>query len=298
MTDQATLEDFQKPVSEPIDIYKLSKDLRNASKLLTDSEARYLVDGYYQIQKSRIAASHQAGTQLKNNEPTEFLNYTSNNLEILEGQIRYALDKYSLSRVEGKWLQSIHGVGPVIAAGLLSAVNLDKTYCVAALWRFAGLDPTLEWKKGNKRPYNAQLKTLCYKVGECFVRAKNMKGDYYGKFYNERKAIEISKNENFDFKDQAASKLAKFNISKSTDAYEWYSKGLLPPAHIHARARRHMVKLFLSHFYMVAYFCRFGQLPALPYAIAQLGHVHIIPIPRVDMVPGLEDAFRNWRSAV
>jgi len=38
-------------------IQRLNKDLKEASKKLTQETARYFTDRYYQIQKNRIAAS-------------------------------------------------------------------------------------------------------------------------------------------------------------------------------------------------------------------------------------------------
>jgi len=61
-----------------------------------------------------------------------------------------------------------------------------------------------------------------------------------------------------------------------------YSKGILPPAHIHARAKRPIVKLFLSHWHKVAYQVHYGEKPPSPYAIEHLGHVHEIPVPNWD----------------
>ena len=53
-------------------------------------------------------------------------------------------------------------------------------------------------------------------------------------------------------------------------------KGILPDGHIHARAKRYAVKLFLAHLHSVWYEIEFGREPPLPYAIAILGHAHHI----------------------
>jgi DNA modification methylase len=80
--------------------------------------------------------------------------------------------------------------------------------------------------------------------------------------------------------DQAATKLEKFKIGKTTDAYKAYSIGKLPPAHIHARAKRYAVKLFLSHLHETMHEIEHGTTPPLPYALAHLGHAHKIEVPR------------------
>lgn len=128
-----------------------------------------------------------------------------------------------------------------------------------------------------RRPWNASLKTLCWKVGQSFMKFSGRDDCYYGKIYRERKAYEIARNERGDNKELAASLLAKFN--KSTDAYGYLNSGVLPPAQIDARARRYAVKLFLSHLHGAWYEAHYGTKPPLPYPIAHLGHVHVIPSP-------------------
>ena len=148
------------------------------------------------------------------------------------------------------------------------------------LYSFAGIPPDAECKKGHKRPWNAALKTLCWKIGESFVKVHNNEKDIYGKLYAQRKALEIERNERGEFADQAKAKLATTRIGKTTDAYKSYSVGKLPPAHIHARAKRWAVKIFLSHWWEVAYEAHYGEKPPFePYPIAHLGHVHKIAVP-------------------
>ena len=55
---------------------------------------------------------------------------------------------------------------------------------------------------------------------------------------------------------------------------------MLPPAHLHARAKRYAVKLFLSHYHHVAYEVRTGAPPKAPYIVTHdPGHVHHIVPP-------------------
>lgn len=56
---------------------------------------------------------------------------------------------------------SIHGIGPVISAGLLAHIDIHRAVTVGHIWRFAGLDPSVKWLKKTKRPWNAGLKVLC-----------------------------------------------------------------------------------------------------------------------------------------
>ena len=260
----------------------LTRDLRRAAESLTIPEARYLVDYYYTIQDDRTRADRQMLAMAKTSpdaEPHELINWVSENTLRLEHNIRGALDTFSSAMIPGRWAKSIVGVGPVIAAGLLAHVDVAREPTCGSLWRFAGLDPTQVWDKGQKRPFNARLKTLCWKIGESFVKVSNNPRDIYGKVYSHRKEFEIQRNDAGDLADQAATKLATVRIGKDTEAYKAYSQGLLPPGHIHARAKRYAVKLFLAHYHHVAYEYHFGTPPPKPFILNQEGHTHFIAPP-------------------
>jgi len=128
-----------------------------------------------------------------------------------------------------------------------------------------------------RRPWNSSLKTLCWKVGQSFMKFSGRDDCYYGKIYKERKAYEIARNERGDNKELAEQ--LKKKVSKNTEAYKYFSNGLLPPGQIDARARRYAVKLFLSHLHGAWYETHFGTKPPLPYPIAHMGHAHFIPSP-------------------
>ena len=271
---------------------QLMSDVRDASKMLSDQEARFLVDLYYQVQELRKTCKNQVlsivkateeaakdvpeGENADKPEPTRVLEWFANSHETTEHEIRYCLKKFAESRHMGIWSMKIMGIGPIIAAGLMAHIDIKKAPTVGHIWRFAGLDPTLVWNKGQKRPFNAKLKTLCWKVGESFVKTMNRPTGFYGKLFQERKALEIQRNDAGEFKDQAEAQLMRFKIGKETDAYAAYSKGKLPKGHIHARAKRYAVKIFLSHWQAEAYRDHYGQEPPKPFAISHLGHAHMI----------------------
>lgn len=260
---------------------KLKRDIKNAGTTLSKEEARYLVDLYYQMQEYRKASDNQVRQLQKedNKEPHETLAFFANNFRTLERNIKSVLQVYAESKPIGQWMLSICGIGPVISAGLMANIDITKVQTAGQIQAFAGLDPTREWNKGEKRPYNARLKTLCWKIGQCFIKVQNNEEDVYGKIFAIRKAYEIERNEKGELADQAKAKLERFNIKKTTDAYKWYSQGKLPPAHINQRASRYAVKIFLSHLFSVWYEMEHKEKPPKPYAIAILNHAHEIPIP-------------------
>lgn len=288
-------------------VERLSRDLRIAAATLSDSEARFLVDTYYMMQEDRKRSSNQVQALGKTGEPNLVLGWFATQADILENQIKAALDKYTAGHPMGAWMREVYGIGPVISAGLLAHIDMEPWRChateeakgkrthkcspeapctpqcrreriptVGHLWRYAGLDPTSTWEKGKKRPWNASLKVLCWKAGQSFMKFSGREECFYGRHYLERKAYEVARNERGDNAATAAAILASKNWGKDTDAYGHLSAGRLPPAQIDARARRWAVKLFLSHLFEAWYRLKWNEEPPLPYPIAHLGHAHKI----------------------
>ena len=261
-------------------IQRLSRDLKVAAASLSRVEARYLVDSYYQMQQDRIRADGQILAQVGTGEPHAVLSWLGANTASLEGQIRRALGAYSSAHPVGRWAESIVGIGPVISAGLLAHIDITRAPTVGHIWRFAGYDPTVTWEKKMKRPWNAQLKRLCWIIGESFVKVSSHEADIYGKLYHQRKALEIDRNTRGLFAEQAAAMLVRKRFQNKTGAKAAYEAGRLPPGHLHARAKRWAVKLFLSHWHHVAYTQHYGVAPPKPYVLTEAGgHAHAIPVP-------------------
>ena len=310
--ESASRHERQDDVEDDVLTFRLYRDLKKAAATMTPSEARQLVDMYYMMQEYRKGLGNQEKALDKSKEPHATVTWFSERFHQLETQVKGALDVYSQSQPLGQWARAQVGIGPVITAGLLAHIDLTKAPTCGHVWRFAGLDPTAKWNKGEKRPWNASLKTLCWKIGESFVKVSGKPEAFYGKLYLQRKAIEIVNNEAGKFREQAAAKLRDFNIGKDTDARAWYEgrfmppifeelsaqpsdkriawlkarqvevgKGvpMLPPAHIHARACRWAVKMFLSHYWQ-----RGRELAGLPivrpFPIVHLeGHTHVVEVP-------------------
>ncbi len=80
-----------------------------------------------------------------------------------------------------------------------------------------------------------------------FVKVAQRPDAFYGKLYRDRKAYETAKNEAGHYAEQAAATLKNKRIGTGTEAYKTYAQGKLPPALLHARAKRYTVKMFLAH---------------------------------------------------
>jgi hypothetical protein len=311
-------------VEVPDQIARLSRDLAEAARMMTDDEARFLVDAYYTIQEDRKRSNNQVRALGENSEPNSVLVWFAQQNKTLEGQLQRALDRYTQGHVMGEWMRKIHGIGPVIAAGILSYIDMQRCPTAGHIWAFAGwaADGQKPWVKGQRRPFALGFRTLLYKLGESFVKFSADERCYYGHVWRTRKDFEITRNDTGLHVAEAARALENRNYSKDTDAWAWYNacyppgttygrerigrehtgtaaersaaqiaylkskrveegKGMpmLPPAHIHARARRYAAKLFLAHLHGVWYQVEFDRPPPLPYPIQILGHAHYIPPP-------------------
>ena len=205
---------------------RLSRDLVKASSTMTTMEARYLVDAYYLMQDDRKRAHNQV--RAMEEEPHSVIGWLAGQSETLEGQIKRALDQYSDSHPAGAWLKSHYGIGPVIAAGLLAHIDIRKAPTVGHIWRFAGLDPTLKWEKGQKRPFNAELKTLCWKLGQSFMKFSGKEECIYGAVYREHKAKYVARNEAGDYAARSAEILTEKKFRAETDAFKHLSGASCP----------------------------------------------------------------------
>ena len=319
-------------------VESLDRDIRNAAANISNREARYLVDLYYQMQDDRKRAANQERACNEAEEPNMLIKWVGRQHHMLEKSLKAALGKYAEGQQLGVWALSHRGIGPVISAGLLAHIDFNRCETAGGIWSFAGLDPNVTWHASAKvasalsvhfgetpsnitndhivqacdmyrrkletivrymdgnfkfnelckaiarQPWNAKLKVLCWKIGESFVKVSGNPESYYGRRYIEYRQEEDKKNEAGQLAEQAADKLRKFNIDKTTDAYKAYSQGKLPKAHLFARAKRRTVKLFLSHYFDVGYQLHHGKEPPRPWAIEFGGHSHYIPPPNRELV--------------
>lgn len=329
----------------------LKRDFREAE--ISQAEARYVVDVYYQLQDFRIQAAGQLRSE--GAEPRRWAETLLHTFELLERDLQVVLGEWARRSPAGRWAQSVTGVGPVISAGLAAHILLIResvalestdssedapvdrestetdegqavltastdvgeragvdegtatgerqlTRTVGQVWRFAGLDPTVRWEKGQKRPWNARLKVLCWKLGDSFVKQSGRESDYYGHVYKARKRHELT----LDGRDPDDGKIvgpatqrhqvqaaAALQARKITDKAlrQCYESGHLPLGRLELRARRYAVKLFLAHYHHVLYESIMGIPPPLPFIFTDqakamgLGdHSHFIGPPNWPMM--------------
>lgn len=255
---------------------ELKPNVRTLAKRMGHEEARYLVDTYYQMQDYRKASDNQLRAIRQGADEGESGPLATVLIEVrqTEERIKRALDAWSDEEPLAAWAKGHVGIGPVIAAGLAAHIDVTKADTAGAVWRFAGLDPTLKWGKGEKRPYNARLKTLCWKIGDQFKKRHKDEACTYGRLYAERKALEVSRNESGAQAETARQTLVEKKI-KDRDTRKRYEEGRLPDGRLDLRAMRWATKIFLAHYWEEGRRQAGLEIPE-PYPIAHLGHAHRI----------------------
>lgn len=268
---------------EPADelaIARLRKDLREAAKSMGASQARFMVDHYYALQEFRKSAANQQRALTDAAEPIDILKWFFEQSDKLETYVKASLDVYAHNHPVGAWMLGIKGIGPVITAGLLAHIDIEKAPTVGHIWRFAGLDSTVVWNKGEKRPWNGRLKVLCWKIGDSFVKQSTGENPSpYGIRYRAWKDEYVTRNDRGDYAALAAETLVSRKFRADSDAVAHYKEGKLPPGRLELRARRKATKLFLSHMHDFWYWHHYKCAPPVPYVIEHMGHTHFIPRP-------------------
>ena len=237
---------------------RFARDVRSMSSDLDSASARNIVDAYYTLQENRMAFAAQARELEKQESPHELVAFMAHNLHLMEKALKFPLERFAEASVAGEWALSMYGIGPVLAAGLSAHVDITKAPTAGSVWRYAGLDPTMKWEKGQKRPFNAEFKTLCWKIGQSFMKFSGKEQCFYGQLYKQDKARRIAKNEAGEYADRAAQILATKNF-KENHTKKVLQSGKLPDAQIDAQARRFAVKIFLSHYHAVAFQAHHGE---------------------------------------
>lgn len=192
----------------------------------------------HRIQMSNRLAAVEDG---RSDVSTETIERYCERFAILEKEVACEIAETVKEHDMWPWFERIKGIGPGLAGCLLAHVDIERADSISSLWKYAGQGVTDGQKdkptKGQKLPYNAELKRICFLIGTSFLRTNSP----YRREYDEAK--------------------------------EFYQRTKLDwtPKHCDMAARRKMVKLFLSHFWM-AYRQQRGLPVRAPYAMQVLNH--------------------------
>jgi len=202
------------------------------------------VETVYDVQKLRVAVQLRVKNPKSWSPALEELQHRLESDEKLLGK-RIA-ERVKHHHLWSLFLKHVKGIGPIMAAGLLSFFDIRKADHVSSFWRYAGLAPhQTRRSRGQKTDYNPKVKSFMLgRVGRQLMMAR---GEYH-KLYDQFRAREESKHPK------------------------------LSALQHHRRALRKMVKIFLEQLWV-----KWRQLEGLPvsqpYSVAKLGHDYIQPQP-------------------
>ncbi|MEM5855669.1 MAG: hypothetical protein QW472_05145 [Candidatus Aenigmatarchaeota archaeon] len=200
-----------------------------------------------ELETQFVDASHGGfETQVKNAIFSEIENliWFHNKLYETEKELQKRLDVWSKNhKLRKEFLNYVRGIGGVLASGIIAWLDevILKAEHPSSLWKYCGLYPGSERKRGEKLPYNLRLKSFCWKIGQSFIKFKCFGRKLYDRF-----------------KEEAKQKHPDWN-----------------KMHIHNHARRKVVKVFLACLWKK--WREMNNLPTPePYAIAHLKHSDLI----------------------
>ena len=217
---------------------------------------RTLVDALMTTQRNRIRIGNQAVAitrfGLPGGDAVASLLVGMANLErATKKQVEAEVGRLFDERPILSTMTDVLGVGRWLAATIVCDVDINKASTVSALWKYAGYAPGFDrMVKGERRPYNARLRTTLYKLATGFIKlgAKSP----YRAVYDQAKAEAIVKH-------------PEWMLTK-----DGKKRG---PGHCHNHAIRMMMKVFLQHLWIT-----WRQLEGLPisqpYVHEILGHAH------------------------
>lgn len=166
---------------------KISKNIKEEIVNVTRQDARYLVDAYYQVQKMRVRTNNQLKAISKSADSENYATPTSVKWVYLstkntEEQIKLMLDAYTDSHKIGQWLKSVIGIGPVLAAGLMSNFDINGVNHFGQFHSYAGLnDNNNPWlgKEGANKMVRDIRKSLKEKDKETVLYCKDNIRDWW-----------------------------------------------------------------------------------------------------------------------
>lgn len=210
------------------------------------------------------------------------------------------------------WMVSIKGVGDHTAAKILAQFDdVGKFATISKFWRFSGwavIDGKIDkCEKGVVSPYNRRLKSECYLIAENFIRQQTpVYADLYyqekskqkdihpsvlcrtctGKAVREKRTeYELNTVVLHDMCDEHGAMMDELDKQYGKYAVKWDDctqkkkhKRQFNDGHLHARAMRKTVKIFLSHLWQVWRESE-GLSVSQPWIADIGGHSNIVPIP-------------------
>lgn len=205
-------------------------------ELKTETSDLFLFRLHNEIQKTRVQCDVRLAHLKRNNRTDKYTEVVSVKIKAIEDEIAKQIEQsVEDTAVWNNWACKVKGFGKYSLGKLMAATDIEWALTVSQLWRYAGFMPGEKREKGQKLHFNMALKTHCWKIGTSLMRAR---GRYY-MYYCEQKRNYEARFEKEGLKIAAGKKGGE-------------KEGEISKGHIHMMALRKMIKLLLSHYWMVA----------------------------------------------
>jgi len=198
------------------------------------------------IQKARVAAQVRETHLEKNGRKCELTKEVIVKAETFELWLNEKIGDYVKNHPAYDWLSKVKGVGALNIGKVMSLIDIERATMVSKLWRYAGFSvehgKAERQQKGHKLHYNKMLKSMCWRLGKSLIRAK---GEYYN-FYLEQKKMYAKR-----FKEEGREVISATKLPKDDKGRKTETDKLVALGHLDMMAMRKMIKLFLSHLWLV-----------------------------------------------
>jgi len=228
-----------------------------------------LVDAALVIEKLRVSSevrrSHLARQGKKDTETDELHDRLVTLEEYVDGRIAELIKAHPAY----PWFSRVKGVGRENIAKVIGLIDIEKADTISSLWKFAGFAPVdgkaEKRQKGAKLHYNAQLRSMCWRLASSLLRTG---GKFYEYYLKEKDKYQHR------FRDESRLIVPATQLPKK-DGKRYEPEYMISAGHVHNMALRKMIKLFLALLWLS---WREGEgLPTRePYPVEYLGHEHPI----------------------
>jgi len=225
-----------------------------------------LVDAALAIEKLRVAVqlrqSHLARQGRKDPETDELLRRLKDMEEYADGRVSDLIKHHPAY----PWFSRVKGVGAENIAKVVAAIDIHKAPTISSLWKFSGRAPqdghAPKRTRGEKLPYNSQLRAMTWRLGTSLLRAR---GKFYQKYLSYKDAYYQR------FLNQGYRIVPASALPRDRNGRRYEAEGVISEGHIHNLALNKMIKLFEACLWLV--WREAEGLPLTrPYAIDKLGH--------------------------
>lgn len=167
------------------------------------------------------------------------------------------------------WFSRVKGVGKENIGKVIGLIDIEKADTISSLWKFAGFAPVNgkaeKRQKGVKLHYNAQLRSMCWRLASSLLRTK-------GKFYE----YYLKEKDKYQQRFQGEGKhIVPATQLPKEEGKKYEPADMIAEGHVHNMALRKMIKLFLALLWL-SWREAEGLPTRNPYPVEYLGHKHPI----------------------